>query len=401
MERREPRRQRRRARRALSSEQGLAAVAEPTRLEGDPVEPPRLDAHQSDFNEPLGTETSQVAPDSDGAFDALPAPGDETPHDGEGSEAAPAPADDALLDRVRSALDGAQTATAHADFTLRGISQELRALSQRQASYESKAVLNSVFAYVIFCALIFGALYFVFDLRSAKNAVDERYYETEFERQAERLTLLEAELEKYRQGSHHAFEVYQLIEQARHTEALERYVAVRDRIINPAEAAMLEARVGAVRWKLAENAYREGLDFFTKENHEQARDAFFHSLSLQTDTPYVHLLNYHLGLSLYHLGDFQGSRHYFEAALAKELPRDLESEARYLYAVATENVGMASEAFELYDAFLKRYRSYNAHADDVHKRMGRIERSQQRERVAAQRAARERAQQQKEAEEAQ
>lgn len=398
----EPRRQRRRARRAITSELGLPPASSPLE-DSSAVDASSglAEAPSAPFADRFADAYAAAAPEVDAALDHEVAPPDGAPTSAAQPLAAstvePA-ADTTLLDRLRVALDNSTTTTSQADFTLRSIGQELRALTQRQSSFESRAVLNSVFAYVIFCALIFGALYFVFDIRSSKNAVDERYYESELQRQAERLTLLEAELEKYRLGSHHAFEVYQLIEQARHDEALARYIAVRDRVINPAEAAMLEARIGAVRWKLAESAYRQGLDFYGRDNLEQARDAFFHSLSYQTDTPYAHLLNYHLGRTLFSLGDFQGARHYFELALSKDLPRDLEAEARYHYAVATENIGLASDAFELYDAYLKRFRSFTEHADDVHKRMGRIERAIQRDRLAAQRAARERAQQQKEAE---
>ena len=297
----------------------------------------------------------------------------------------------------KAVIADAVATAAQNDLTLRIIVEEIRRISARQVNYERKYVLNSVFAYVIFCVLIFLGLYFVFDLRSAKTEVDAAYYEGEFDRLSERLSIAEAELQKYREASHLAFEVYQLIEQARHQEALDRYVEVQDAIVNPAESALLQARIDSLKWKLAEEAYRDGLDLFGKENYEQARDAFFKSLAYQPETPYSNLLNYHLGTSLYELGDFEGARHHFDAALEQNLPTEFEEEARYRTAVATQEAGQTDRAYDLFERFLKRNR-YHKRADDVVRRMGRIERQRLRDRAAAQKAERERALQRTEAE---
>jgi tetratricopeptide (TPR) repeat protein len=278
---------------------------------------------------------------------------------------------------LREELLLARNAATQAELSTRSILEEVRAISARQNNYERKYVLNSVFAYIIFCALIFAGLYFVFELRSAKNAADTDYYEAEFERITQRLGIAEAELERYRRASHHAFDIYQLIEQARYDEALLRYVEVQDQLINPAETAMLEARIDTLKWKMAEDAYRSGLSFFNNGEYEKARDAFFLSVSHQAETPYSHLLSYHLGTCLYELGDFEGARNYLKIALAARLPSDLDAEARYLFAVSTEKVGSLDEAFELYESFLKRNR-FHKHADDVNRRLGKLERSRNR-----------------------
>ncbi len=299
---------------------------------------------------------------------------------------------------VRTVLEEARAASVtHQDLALRSIAKEVRDIGNRQLNYERKYVLNSVFAYVIFCVLIFAGLYFVFEMRSAKNLADADAYEADVQRLTERISIAETELEKAREASHFAFEVYQLIEQARHDEALARFVAVRDRLINPAEVALLQAQIDVLQWKLAENAYREGLDLFGRGSFEQARDAFFHSQSYQTETPYSHLLNYHLATCLFELGDFAGARHTYESALEHDLPSDLDAEARYRQAVSTEELGEADKAYELYQRFVKR-RRYHKHSDDVVRRMGRIERARLRSRSASQAASRERAKQRQEAE---
>ena len=337
---------------------------------------------------PSAEEDEAVAPPmSDGESEAAPPPGTHLTL----ADLAPfaRPSFDAAA--VQSAIEQARNLTLQADTIVRGLAEELRALSQRQMAYERKQVLSSAVAYILFCGIIFAGLYFVFDLRSAKRVTEQEVHEAELQRVVERLALAERELERDRLAAHAAFEVYQLMEQARFAEALERFVAVQDVITNPAELALLQERVDSVRWRLAEDAYRDGLDLFNNGNFEQARDAFFRSLSLKAETPYVHLLHYYLATALHEVGDFEGARNFYRFALNGNLASDMEVLARYHYAVATENVGATSEAYELYEAFLKRFR-YHRLAEDVVRRVGRIDRARVRDRNAAQRAQREEAQ---------
>ena len=289
---------------------------------------------------------------------------------------------------LREILQQVQSSSTQVDLTVQAFSKEVRNIAQRQLQYERRGVMSSVGAYVLFCVLIFGGLYFIFDLRASKNTVDAQYYETEFDNLSHRLSVAERELEHYRQSSHLAFEVLQLIEQGRAEDALERYAEVRDKLINPAESALLEERIEEVRWQQAEQAYQAGLSFIATSSFEQARDAFFQSQALKAETPFTHLLNYYLATSLFELGDFHGAKHYFTEALKYELPRDQEREALYRQAVSMESLGELEAAYLAYESFYKHNR-YHDHSDDVVHRMKRIERDRSRNRSKAIRAKRE------------
>ena len=261
-----------------------------------------------------------------------------------------------------------QRATQAADKTVEALNK-LELITDR---VERRSFFSSIGAYVLFCVILSLGLYFALNYRAsakyAYNAVDREQYEKLLNAKK----ILEAEYEKDNRASTEAYEVYQLIERGSYEESIERYVKIRADLTHPAEAALLEQKIDAVRWRLADNAYHDGLILFREDNLEQARDAFFKSLSYKANTAYSHLLYYYLGKSLYQLGDFAGARSYFEKAQQSELGSELDANARFYRAAAAEKVGDVTDACTQYDQFLKKYR-YHRYADEATKRRAKLE----------------------------
>lgn len=184
--------------------------------------------------------------------------------------------------------------------------------------------------------------------------------------------ILEAEFDKEKKGSAAAFEVYQRIEEGLFEESVEKFTAVRNELTHPAEIALLEQRIDEIRWKLAENAYHDGVMLYNASNYEQARDAFFKSLSHKENTAYTPRLNFHLAMSLYQLGDFEGARHYFSRLSPNDLSADMDATARFTRALCAEKLGFDDEAYEQFDAFLKKYRFHKL-SDEASKHRAKLE----------------------------
>ena len=111
--------------------------------------------------------------------------------------------------------------------------------------------------------------------------------------------ILAAEYEKEKQGAVAAFEIFKRIENGQLEEAVESFNDTNDRITHPAERALLAHRIDQIRWELAENAFNNGIMLYNDKNFEQARDAFFKSLSLKESTAYAPRLYYFLAMALY------------------------------------------------------------------------------------------------------
>lgn len=295
---------------------------------------------------------------------------------------------DAQLEEVRTLLENNQAAlksnSAQHDALVRDLAREVSSLGQRHVHTERKSVLLSVVSYILFCVIISGALYLVFKARMGGQEANIEAHDAQLSELDERLKLTESELRRYRQSERNAFEVFQLIEEGRHEEALALFVEVRDTLINPAEAALLREKTEALKWKLAEDAYREAYLQFRNKEYERARDGFFHSLSFKEETAFKHLLHYHLGISLFELGDHEGARRYLGLALSVEnaIPEDLVEEGDFFFAVSTYKSGYRDEAYELFNRYIKRHR-YTRNFAKSEKYVRRIEIERNRERRAA------------------
>ncbi|MFA5624784.1 MAG: tetratricopeptide repeat protein [Bradymonadales bacterium] len=271
------------------------------------------------------------------------------------------------LGRIRAVLNQSEALN-------RNLTESVQALQKRQLQAERRVFFNSAVAYILFCVVIASGLYFSLNYK-AKAKYNEQLAQIEgYKSLVNVKQILEQEFEKSQIASKQAFEVYQLSEQGRYDEALQRFTEVRGNLNHPAELALLEERIENIRWKLANNSYREALGLYLEGNLEQARDTFFKSQSYKKDTPYTHLLNHYLAMSLFNLGDYEGARQFFREALSADLAPEMDAISRYNFAFASEKVGANTEAYEAYEAFIKKYR-YHRLADDASKRQSRLERA--------------------------
>jgi tetratricopeptide (TPR) repeat protein len=297
----------------------------------------------------------------------------------------------ALLQEMRDLMTEARTAGAQTEYALRAIADEVRNIGARHQLYERKYVFSSVASYLLFCTLIFGLVYFIFSARTSTETLDVQLYENELKLLSQRLQMTEAELKKFNDAARVANEIYQLIEQGMYEVALDRFIKHGDRIVNRTEFSLLREKVENLKWKLAEDAYHKGVEQFTQEDYERARETFLLSLSYQSETPHSSMLNYYLGMSLYVLRDFEGSRQRLEQALSGPLAREHQDNARYHRAAATEAVGEVDEAYNLYTEYLTFHRG-GKYGDTVVQIRDRIDRRRLLDQKALERAERERKQ---------
>ncbi|MBO4351638.1 MAG: hypothetical protein J6A01_11940 [Proteobacteria bacterium] len=234
--------------------------------------------------------------------------------------------------------------------------------AQNERRYAMYLTLGGILIVVIIViALVVGM-----QLRNSAKYNELKFKHEAYENVLKAKEILEAEFDKEKRGSAAAFEVYQKIEQGLFEESVERFTAIRNELTHPAEIALLESKIDDIQWKLAENAYHDGVMLFNASNFEQARDAFFKSLSHKENTSYSPRLYYYLAMSLYQLSDFEGARRYFGKINAADLSAEMDATARFYRGISAEKLGDEAEAFEQFDGFLKKYR-YHRLADEATK----------------------------------
>lgn len=264
-----------------------------------------------------------------------------------------------------------QRATQAADKTLEAMNQ-LQAVIDKA---ERRHFFNSAAAYVLFCVILTLGLYYALNYRASAKYAYQLVQQERYEKLLNAKKILDAEFERDQRASSEAYEVYQLVEQERYEEAIERYIKIQANLTHPAEAALLAQKIDTIRWRMADNAYHDGIILFREQNYDQARDAFFKSLTYKENTAYTHMLHYYLATCLFQLGDFEGARSNFEKAQENGLLNaEMDANARYYRAVSAEKVGDLSEAYTQYELFTRKYR-YHKNADDANRAKARLEKT--------------------------
>lgn len=248
----------------------------------------------------------------------------------------------------------------------------LAKLQNTNIQNERRYTLNLIIAFSVLAGLTVIGVWVGSSLNSKAKYHESKYRNEAYLNAVTARKILDAEFDREKRGSAAAFEVYQRIEQGLYEESIEKFVEVRDQLTHPAEIALLEQRIDEIQWKLAENAYHDGVMLFNASNFEQARDAFFKSLSHKENTAYSPRLNYYLAMSLFELGDFEGARRYFSYINSADLSSDLDAQARYYRAIAAEKLGDEAEAYEQFDQFLRKYR-YHRLAAEAAKHRAKVE----------------------------
>lgn len=248
----------------------------------------------------------------------------------------------------------------------------LAKLQNTNIQNERRYTLNLIIAFSILAILTVVGVFVGINLKSEAKYNELKFKNEDYTNAVHARDILDAEFEREKRGSAAAFEVYQRIEQGLFEESVEKFIEVRDLLTHPAEIALLEQRIDEIQWKLAENAYHDGVMLFNASNYEQARDAFFKSLSFKENTAYSPRLNYYLAMSLFELGDFEGARRYFAQINSADLSSDMDAQARFHRAIAAEKLGDEAEAYEQFDQFLRKYR-YHRLASEAAKHRAKVE----------------------------
>ena len=249
-------------------------------------------------------------------------------------------------------------------------------LQNTNAQNERRYALYLTIAFSILTILTVVGVYVGVNMHNKSKDSELRLKHDSYQSILEAKKVIEDEFERDKAGSKAAFEVYQYIEEGMFVESVDKFNEVRDTITHPAEIALLEQRIDDIRWKIAENAYNDGLSLFQSNNYEQARDYFLKSLQYKENTSYLPRLYYYLAMSCFNLNDYEGARRYFSQIHSSDLNAEMDANAKYYHGIAAEKLGDDADAFDQYDQFLKKYR-YHSKADEVVKKRARVESARQ------------------------
>lgn len=259
---------------------------------------------------------------------------------------------DTTLDALYKEVIEARNLAIKTDNLVKNLGAEIKQVARRQEAHQRKNLFNSAVAYVLFVALIFTGLYLAFDAKISAAREEVVHFTARNESLRGRLEDVEGELERRREAEDRAYQFFELLENGNRDEVVEQFTEVQAQIIDRAMIELLRDRVDEITYSLAEESYREGMQYIRQDNWSDARDAFQNSLNHRERTPWEPELNYYLAVALYNLEDYEGALHFFDLALAsEELDESNQAYARYRRGEALQSIGSYEAAIEAYQQY--------------------------------------------------
>lgn len=140
------------------------------------------------------------------------------------------------------------------------LSSDIKSISKRQQTYETRLRWNSATAYVVFVVVVFAALKFAVDARV--DAIEAKYMHLgrENTRLAEEMQSLKENDTSRKTAEEAAQKFYDLIRQNKRLEIVRGWDKVREQPITKTEQQIFEDAVAKAKSELAVQFYQQGLE---------------------------------------------------------------------------------------------------------------------------------------------
>ncbi len=264
-----------------------------------------------------------------------------------------------LLGDLEQEVIETRSQTIKTDNSLRNLTGDIKSIAKRQEAYERRFVINSVAAYLIFASLAFAGLFLFFKASIARAQLDRELVSDQQAAFEQRISELEAELERRRESEREAYEFFELLASGRRDEVVERFPTVQGRLIDRATIELFRREVERIRHELAFESYELGLQNWENDQWQDARDGFVRSMAYVELTHYSPSLHFYLGESLFELDDYAGAIRYYDLALESgDLNRNDSIVGHFHRADALRRTERFNEAIDAYRLFLRRYESH-------------------------------------------
>jgi tetratricopeptide (TPR) repeat protein len=214
----------------------------------------------------------------------------------------------------------------------------LEKLAARLDRRERRVDLNSFAAYVLFTVLLGAAFYLLYRsrvelLHAERDAALTARAEATTANEAARLALAARE-----EGSRRALDLWNLIQDGRRAEALERAPELDTLSLSPVERVALEQGMARARAELVDLSYASGVEAVRAQQWKRATTELGLALSLEEEGRRATQMRYYYGVALLRLGDSEEAARQLELAVTGGIdrPGGAGADARFHLARALE-----------------------------------------------------------------
>jgi TolA-binding protein len=163
------------------------------------------------------------------------------------------------------------------------LSADIKSISKRQQSYETRLRWNSATAYIVFVVVVFAALKFAVDARV--DAIEAKYLHLgkENSRLAEEMTAFKDRERGRSTAEESAQKFYDLIRQNKRLEIVRGWDKVREQPITKTEQAIFADAVDRAKGDLAVQYYQSGQEAMKLQRWQETATAMEESLKYKED----------------------------------------------------------------------------------------------------------------------
>ncbi len=255
------------------------------------------------------------------------------------------------LARLREEVVGTRNLTIKTDNLIKHLQTDVQAVSTRMGQSRRRAILNSVFTYLIFVVLIFTGLYLTFDARLAKHAADKELFAKKENTYKRDLIELQAQLGRWKQIERELLEFERLVRDGNKEQAVAKFSSLR----SVRFSGLLKDLISRFKAEVAEDKYDRGKELFDQGNFDKADEAFLKSLEYNESPKYIGKLMYYQGMSALRLKDFERAANLLRKGIGHKLERRDLADASYHLAYAHDRMGEKRTARDLYHRFFNRH----------------------------------------------
>ena len=164
------------------------------------------------------------------------------------------------------------------------LSADIKSISKRQQSYETRLRWNSATAYIVFVVVVFAALKFAVDARV--DAIEAKYLHLgkENSRLAEEMTAFKDRERGRSTAEESAQKFYDLIRQNKRLEIVRGWDKVREQPITKTEQAIFADAVDRAKGDLAVQYYQAGQEAMKLQRWQETATAMEESLKYKEDS---------------------------------------------------------------------------------------------------------------------
>ncbi len=211
--------------------------------------------------------------------------------------------------------------------------------------------VNSFVAYLLFTAILGGAMLVLYRSRAGQLVRDRDSAIAERDLARTRAKTLDDQLTARSAAAEQAFAYYQLLTTGKRTEAVTRFGELDQAHLTATERAVFEQGHKQARGEIIDAGYLTGLDAARAGDHAKAISELRRALAYEDEGPRAAQMRYFLGVALLKTRAAKDARHELELALAGRVEQAGAADARYYLASAIEAMGDLDQARREYDKF--------------------------------------------------